>query len=227
MKRQGRFGAYFTGSPQNGFLYGVSTVSMEEPAGVDAALEDAGFPHAARVKQVHGDRVVEYAQARAATQEADAIFLRSGEAGVIRVADCVPIVLLAPKRQEAVVIHAGWRGTHARIVEKSLRLLGEPADVFAYIGPAIGGCCYEVDVALAEKFQVEFGAGPWILPPGTGGRLKPHLDLQVLNRSLLKAAGVGSIEVETACTYEDQDLHSFRRDADRAGRIGAFVAIDR
>jgi YfiH family protein len=220
MKHQLGGMGYYTGRPVAGFFYGVGDREVDPGAGVDALLAAAGAPAAARVKQVHGARVVAHAEA-ASDCEADAIWVEPGSSAVIRVADCVPVILMNPALRRAAAVHAGWRGTYERIVPAALGTLGDRADVVAYIGPAIGGCCYEVGAELAEKFAGRFGEGPWIRREFR----QPHLDLKTLNAHLLREAGVATIEVETACTFEAADLHSFRRDDARAGRLAAFVAV--
>jgi YfiH family protein len=215
---------FYTGPRIEGFFYGVADRDVNPEAGVDTFLAAQGFPRPYRAKQVHGDRIVTGPQAAAEAEcEADAILIGPGESAVIRVADCVPILLLDPERRAAAAVHAGWRGTFENIAVKASLQLGPPATLFAYIGPAIGGCCYEISDELAARFQERFGAGPWL--QRVAG--KPHLDLQLLNAHLLREAGIGRVEIEARCTRDAADLHSFRRDGAAAGRLAAFVALPR
>src|SRR5437879_4912774 len=79
----------------------------------------------------------------------------------MQTADCLPIILVDPKRHAVGVFHAGWRGTVQRIVEKGVgemhRRFGTRArDVRAAIGPGIHGCCYEVGEEVRTKFESQF-----------------------------------------------------------------------
>ncbi len=213
---------FYTGTAQPGFVYGVADRDVDPFSGIDGFISSRGFALPGRAKQVHGDRIVTREESLAeAACEADAILVNPGESAVIRVADCVPILLLDLAQRKAAAVHAGWRGTFENIAVKAARRLGPAGDLFAYIGPAIGGCCYEISDELAQRFQDRFGAGEWLFRSND----KPHLDLQVLNATLLREAGVLRIEIEARCTRDSADLHSFRRDAEAAGRLAAFVGI--
>jgi YfiH family protein len=148
----------------------------------------------------------------------------------------VPI-LLADTRQRAVAaIHAGWRGTLARIVVKTLgRMQMEfgtrPRDIVAALGPAIGRCCYEVGPEVAQAFAAQFpGAADWfdgpfdqlahgeeplwlpwltMMPPGhVPPPPRVQLDLRAANRWQLVDAGVpeSKITVSDLCTACSTDL---------------------
>ena len=87
-------------------------------------------------------------------------------------ADCVPVLVAGPEGLAA--IHAGWRGIVGGIIPATLaRMKGEPAEWTAWVGPAIGACCYEVGDDVAR--QVVGASGPEVAIPGPAG--KPHLDL--------------------------------------------------
>ncbi len=222
MKTGARGIEFYTGRPVNGFFYGVGDRNFDPLADAGPLAERLGRTAPGQVRQVHGDRIVDVAAAADASCEADAIEVAAGESAVIRIADCVPILLLSSAERKAVAVHAGWRGTYARIVLRALERFADPGSVYAYIGPAIGACCYRVDPELAGRFRQSFGEGPWVSDREDG----PHLDLQQINARLLETAGVAQIEVEAVCTRDAADLHSFRRDGERAGRLGAFVFVD-
>jgi copper oxidase (laccase) domain-containing protein len=99
-------------------------------------------------------------------------------------------------------------------------MAGDPASCIAWIGPAIGSCCYETGPDVAD--QVAAASDPAIVTPGPAGR--PHLDLQQAVRRQLEAAGVRQIQVLPLCTRcEAARLHSYRRDGKAAGRNHAFI----
>jgi polyphenol oxidase len=136
-------------------------------------------------------------------------------------ADCVPILLAAADGSRYAAVHAGWKGTLARIVQAAVSAMEcPPASLTAYIGPAVGPCCYGVDRERHELFAREFPG--WLPPAGE----RTALDLQALNAKQLGEAGVSeaSLHVEERCTSCDLGLCcSYRRDGERAGRMAALI----
>jgi YfiH family protein len=180
----------------------------------------------ARVRQVHGARVVTAAGPSAPCLEADGVVsLQPGVAACVAVADCVPILLATPDGRAVAAIHAGWRGTVERVaVEGALALASSKGATLerlrAVIGPSIGPCCYQVSDDLAGRFESAFGTE--VVRRSAAG---PRLDLWVANRQALRLAGVGEIEVLGRCTAcERGSFFSHRRDAGRTGRMIGFVA---
>jgi len=180
----------------------------------------------ARVRQVHGARVLTAAGPSQPCQEADAVISdRPGLAACVAVADCVPLLLAAPGGRAVAAVHAGWRGTEARIGAEGARALAAAASVpvaslRAVLGPSIGPCCYQVGEALADRFAAAFGPGVVRREPGG-----PRLDLWAANRLALQQAGVTEVEVLGRCTAcEPARFFSHRRDGGRTGRMVAFAA---
>jgi len=146
--------------------------SVAENRAKFAAALSAGKMPLVTLRQFHSD-VIHVADApEAEVPRADALATRTlGLLLGVQTADCVPI-LMADTRQRAVAaIHAGWRGTLARIVVKTLgRMQMEfgtrPRDVVASLGPAIGRCCYEVGPEVAQAFAAQFPtAADWFDGP--------------------------------------------------------------
>jgi polyphenol oxidase len=132
-------------------------------------------------------------------------------------ADCLPVALARTNGDPAVaVLHVGWRGLLAGIVESGAAALGgEP--FAAAIGPGIGPCCYEVGDEVAESFRDGFG-GEVVL-----GR---HLDLHEATERALRAAGCEDVERVGLCTSCEEGLFfSHRRDQGRTGRQGILAVI--
>jgi polyphenol oxidase len=195
--------------------------------GVDGARAEAferiigeGRP-VAWARQIHSARVL---PARAGEcGEGDALVGREdGLALSIVTADCVPVLLAGPTGIAAA--HAGWRGIAAGVVGATVEALGgPPEECAAWIGPAIGPCCYETGQDVAD--EVVTASHPAIARIGPSGRL--HLDLQAAVRHQLKAAGIHDIQALPLCTRcEEASLHSYRRDGKRAGRNHAFIWRD-
>ena len=142
----------------------------------------------------------------------------AGSVVAVRTADCVPIILIDEKLHAVAAVHAGWRGTVARIAPAAVQAMRErfgtePAGLHAAIGPCIGPCCYEVGAEVAAQFGIE-------------GRAR--LDLPGANRKQLEEAGVTPerIYASKLCTMcRPEDFHSFRRDKEAAGRLYSFAGI--
>lgn len=172
-----------------------------------------GAPRIAWLEQVHSDRALVAGPGECG--EGDALVTReTGLAVSVVTADCVPVLFAGPGLAGA--IHAGWRGLAGGIIDRAVHLAGEdPARLTAWIGPAIGGCCYEVSNEVAES--VAAASGREILWQGAGDR--PHLDLPGAAARQLRAAGVVSVHVVPRCTRCDAaKLWSYRREGAGAGR---------
>ena len=114
------------------------------------------------LRQFHSDVIHVAAAPSAEAPKADALI--TGTPGLllgVQTADCVPILLADTRRRVVAAIHAGWRGTLARIAVKTLGQMRmefgtRPRDVVAALGPAIGRCCYEVGPEVAQAFAAQF-----------------------------------------------------------------------
>ncbi len=200
------------------------------PGLVHGFVPDArtGPPGIRRPRQVHGDRVVTVGElAKGATPEADAVLTRPGEPPVgVVTADCVPLLLVDPRGEAAVAVHAGWRGLAAGIVERAeaaLRTAGARGPLVAAIGPAASRCCYETTVEIAGRL----GARPERVRPSRPGHVR--VDLRGVAKDRLGALGIGEERIELAggCTICDPRWPSWRRDGERAERLLAFVGWKR
>lgn len=134
---------------------------------------------------------------------------RPGLAPLVLVADCLPVALSGERG--VAMIHCGWRGMAAGIVERGV---AEAGAVAAAIGPGIGPCCYEVGDEVLEVFA----------PLGPGVAAGRMLDLRAIAHRLLESAGVKRIEVSDQCTSCNPELFfSHRRDGGRTGRQAGIV----
>jgi len=201
-----------------------------------AAIDARKMPLAA-LRQFHSDVIHVAAAPCAEAPKADALITSTpGLLLGVQTADCVPIILADTQRRVVAAIHAGWRGTLARIAVKTLgRMTMEfgtrPRDVFAALGPAIGRCCYEVGPEVAQAFAAQFPRAadwfdgpfeqlahgeeplwlPWLTMMPPGHLLPPprvQLDLRASNRWQLIDAGVPEkqISVSDLCTACRTDL---------------------
>jgi polyphenol oxidase len=186
--------------------------------GFGTRLDAISQDEMATLRQIHSGTVWT-AEGVGLAGEGDALVTdRVGVPLSVRTADCYPILLADTRTHAFAAIHAGWRGTAARIVTNALATMRtqfgtEPADVRAAIGPGIGVCCYEVGVEVARQF---------------GRSEAGKIDLAKANQRQLTDAGVEpqSIGILGGCTRCDAvNFHSFRRDKERAGRMISFIAI--
>ena len=173
----------------------------------------------ARLRQVHGNEVLVVTRANSDERpRADAIVTR--EAGIVLgifTADCVPVLLSAPREHVCGAIHAGWRGVIAGIAGASVRAMNSlgaaSGSIRAALGPSIGPCCFEVDRELADRFAAEIPATAHHRREGRPG--KAYLDLRAIVRDQLIAAGVASDAIESVgpCTRCAPDRYFSRRAA--------------
>ena len=118
------------------------------------------------LKQFHSDVIHLFDSAPSDPCRGDAcITNRPGLLLAIQTADCVPILLVDPQKRAIAAIHAGWRGTLARIASKTIgkmqmHFATNPRDLLAAIGPSIGPCCYEVGTEVATQFLSQFPDAP-------------------------------------------------------------------
>jgi YfiH family protein len=144
----------------------------------------------------------------------------SGLGVLVLTADCLPVAL--GSSGAVAIVHAGWRGLAAGVLEegvRALRELGGEGDLVAVIGPGAGPCCYEV----GEEVHAAFGGAHRIQssPPGTPpGR---NIDLKAIARDRLLAAGASEVRDVGACTICEERFFSYRREGAHAGRQGGVA----
>lgn len=157
---------------------------------------------------------------------------------IIRVADCVPILLAGLKEDGSPVVsavHAGWRGTVNGIAAEAVRILirrgAAPESIKAAVGPHIGLCCFEVGedfvTAVSQIRGSEF-ARRHTIPSPHGIPGKYHADLTGMNREILGDAGISpdSIDVSPSCTMCDTSaFYSHRGMNGVRGTMGAGICI--
>jgi polyphenol oxidase len=167
-------------------------------------------------------------------------------------ADCVPMLLVDPKKRAVAAIHAGWRGTLGRIAQKTVGRMqmefgSKPAELLAAIGPSIGPCCYEVSADFVVKFTAQFSDAPQFFDEARTGdepnplqwlNMKPpghqpppknvHLDLWKANRSQLLAAGLRAQNIYSSnlCTGCHRELFfSYRKEGALSGRMMSVIGV--
>ena len=129
---------------------------------------------------------------------------------VVFTADCTPILLHDPVTGAVGAVHAGWRGTAAKIGAKAVLAMAEhygakPENIRAAIGPNIAQCCFETDADVPDAMLEALGeeARPFIRPNGD----KYYVNLKEINALWLRKAGVETIEISDACTVCQSDRY--------------------
>jgi hypothetical protein len=184
----------------------------------------------ARVRQVHGTRLVEAPQA-GDDVEADALLaVEPGWTLVVSVADCLPVLVVDPARGAVAAAHAGWRGLTAGVVETTVAALRErtgarPDDLWAAVGPHVSGSRYQVGPEVVDAVRdAGLDAGHARPDPSAPGRFL--LSLGGAAREALVRSGLPAERVLVGpwCTASDPArFFSHRRDRGRTGRHWALL----
>jgi YfiH family protein len=194
------------------------TAVVEQRFGIRASLTTCTQTHSATVRRAHRE------EAWRECESCDALISDAqGVALAIKVADCLPVTMLDPAHAVIANVHSGWRGAAQNITGATLDALAretafDPHSAFAYLGPSIRACCFEVGEEVAVQFDARFVDRT---------RAKAHVDLPAFTIDLLLARGfdAGRVYDSAICTRcEGSIFHSYRRDRDGHGRNLAVVA---
>ncbi len=199
----------------------LGLLTEDEPARVEenrrrlCARLDAEPERAALNRQVHGARVNRAVPGGRGTP-GDAIWTDEAELPVmVLTADCLPIALAVDGPQPRIaLVHAGWRGLLAGVVEAAVAELGRAGH--AALGSGIGPCCYEVGEDVAAAFRDRFGAGV------VRGR---RVDLAAAAAKLLRDTGWQVEDLGDCTSCNPERFFSHRRDGGLTGRQGAIALV--
>ena len=180
-------------------------------------------PNGARLasaNQVHGSRVVIHAGGWDGWLRVDAadghVAPERGLALAVSVADCVPVFIAHPSGAVG-LLHSGWRGTAARIVQRGIEALAQrgfaAGELRLHLGPAICGKCYQVG---ADVFRQLMGRD--------SSRATEYVDLRALIADHARAAGVRHITTSALCTRCDNDRFYSHRTGDDGRQIAVIYA---
>lgn len=147
----------------------------------------------------------------------------------VQIADCVPILLFDRRRLVIGAVHAGWRGTAAQIVKKTITVMVEhfnssPGDIIMALGPSIKGNCYHVDIEVKDAVCKATGNGEYYIQKDG----KHCVDLSSANMIQAMSSGipVENIWNSTECTYCNPDNYfSYRYSKEYNGSQGGFIGI--
>lgn len=184
-----------------------------------ALLTDVGARGICIAPQVHGTRIVPHVTPwdgflRTAPADGHATQER-GLALAVTGADCAPVFIAHPSGAVAMV-HSGWRGTEARIIDHAIRVLGHaglaPDELLVHIGPAICGRCYEVSADVRARLTGETSNRPG------------NVDIRSLIAEQAAAAGVSRVSVSSSCTRCDNRTFFSHRAGDAGRQVSVIVA---
>jgi YfiH family protein len=177
--------------------------------------------------QIHGTEVADLDRVAAgASPRADAaVTAERGRAATVLVADCMPVLLCDRAGKRVVAAHAGWRGMAAGVIENAVASLqSPPAEVIAWMGPAIGPDAFEVGPEVRDAFLA--------VDPEAHGAFRAHTpgkylaDLYTLARRRLAAIGVTSVHGGGFCTFHERERFFSYRRVKTSGRMGAFIWME-
>jgi YfiH family protein len=182
--------------------------------------------------QVHKTKIVNVTGSTSKEEllETDALITNmAGTCIAVMSADCVPILLYDRKNNAVGAVHSGWRGTVARILEKTLHKMREVfgtkgEDIHAGIGPSVSQDSYEVGEEVVHEVRQSFGSKhDLMMPIGTN---KAKLDLWKANKVQLLEFGVPSarIEISDLCTVKNNN-HFFSARKGDTGRFAAGIML--
>ncbi len=200
----------------------LALVGEDDPSATDRNLalllgDFAPGGHLADMDQVHGHRVV---VAPGEREQCDALVTeRPDVVLMVRVADCVPVLLADPAAGVIGAAHAGRKGMVEGVVTACVDRMRElgAAEITAWIGPHICGSCYEVPARLQQEVADVEPVTATTTSWGT-----PALDIGAGVGAQLARAQVRVVDI-ARCTFESKDLYSFRRDGARSGRFAGLI----
>lgn len=177
--------------------------------------------------QVHADQVRVVTEAGGAEGFDALVSNRPGILLAVSVADCTPILVFDARNRAVAAIHAGWPGTVARLVEKTLHRMAAEfgtagADCHAWVGTCIDECSFEVGDEVAVRFDEAFKRFDT-------GRGKFVVDLKKANRAQLLAFGVPETQIETSpwsTMLHNHDYFSHRAEKGVTGRMLAAIGME-
>jgi len=185
------------------------------------ALALPSAPH--WLEQVHGCAIAEVKDAYISPVCADAAFTRArGQVCAVLTADCLPILLCDVHGTAVAAVHAGWRGLLDGVIESAVAHFAVPAEVMAWLGPAIGPASFEVGEEVRAAFIARDRGAASAFSPGQDAR-HWQADLYDLARIRLRKLGVHEIYGGGFDTATDPRFYSHRASGGQAGRFASLI----
>lgn len=183
-------------------------------------IKDSDFAYLA---QTHSDRIV-IVEENFEPVEGDAMITAiKGKVLVVKIADCAGVLVYDSANEIVAAIHSGWRGSSKKIVPKTLELMlkkfgSKVENLLVFVSPLASVEKYEVGYEVASLF------------PNTSRKFtdgKYHFDNkeEILNQLIDFGIQPENIEISNLCTITNENLHSFRRDKEKSGRMACFIGM--
>jgi YfiH family protein len=210
------------------------------------------------LRQIHSDIIYAVTEVPAQPLVGDGLVTNTpGLLLAVQTADCLPVILVDPKKRAVGVFHAGWRGTVKRIVEKGVGVMrlhfgSRPGDLEAAIGPGVRNCCYAVGEEVRDNFRSQFAYAEKLFhqveesdpvrekypmlfltaraPGHSNLPVTIFLDLVEANRRQLLSAGLSAKKIDASplCTSCNTDtLFSHRAEKGVTGRLMGVAGVRR
>ena len=182
--------------------------------------------HIGYLNQIHSDFVFNF---DGNIKDGDALITDQTRTAIgVFTADCVPVILVDIMQGVIAAVHSGWKGTKALIVSKTIERMQEKfgsiaSDISVYIGPHIGGCCYEVSKELVEQFTSEDIYSNIKISNNNKLDLEKCI-LAELKQKGVKEENIYTTNICTACNKQ-VELHSYRFSHNKQGRMFSFVYL--
>lgn len=179
------------------------------------------------LKQVHGTVVVAASEASCHPDGDGCVTSHAGAVCVVMTADCLPVLLCNEEGSVAGAAHAGWRGLCDGVIEQTVHAMkAPPAEMMAWLGPAIGPQAFEVGEEVRAAFIAKQPEAAAAFIPSSVSNNKWLADIYALARLRLNALGIERIFGGGLCTYTDRErFFSYRRDG-VTGRMGTFIWLE-
>ena len=210
--------------------FNLATHVEDDPAAVAAnrarlrdALELPAEP--LWLNQVHGTGVVDAAVAEQGNDADGAFATAPGAVCAVMTADCLPVLLCDRAGTRVAAAHAGWRGLLNGVVEAAVEALDSPpAELLAWLGPAIGPDAFEVGEEVRDAFLKDDPGAEEAFRPSPAGRWLA--DIYRLARRRLVRMGLSAVHGGGLCTFSDAErFYSYRRDG-RTGRMASLIWLE-
>ena len=159
---------------------------------------------------------------------------------LLLVADCVPVLIYDVVHHAVAVVHAGWRGAIAHIVERTIDSMHDaygtlPADCYLFIGTSIGADSFEVSEEIGEQFRQDMHALGLSQVDAVVRYIQrvgqtmptPHVDLKGYLAACVVQKGVPleQVSISSTDTMTNDGCYSYRRDQGRTGRMAMFSVL--
>ena len=219
--------ALHTGEKEEEIIQNRNTLATLLKSDKDLHFIVADQTHSDHIKIISKKETKGWASLENAIEDCDALITNEKDIVLtVLTADCVPVLLYDNEKKVVAAVHAGWKGTKARIVAKTVLKMKEiygcePENIIAAVAPSIGSCCYEVGEDVAKHF--------FDTPKGyIQVENKYMLDLPYINKYQLLEIGLSedNIEMSNVCTACEVDRYfSYRKEQGCSGRFMSMIGL--